>query len=29
VPGEDPADLPIPLGLRLGSDVSQPSSDTL
>jgi hypothetical protein len=27
--GQDPADLPITLGLRLGSDGSQPSSDTL
>jgi hypothetical protein len=25
VPGEGPADLPIALGLRLGSDVSQPT----
>ena len=29
MPGENPADLPITLGLRLGSDGSQPSSDTL
>ena len=26
MPGENPTDLPITLGLRLGSDVSQPSS---